>query len=216
MKKSVVLIVEDHPGQAQLNCELIERLLPEAYFVKAETPDQARERLKLETPDFIVVDLHFGEISGEKSSEPGLELLKEIFAKFPSLNILISSNDPDCLVRIKDEINNHEGGFVVSDKLEGARMFLNKAEMGLNGAKLLPKEILRGMPINNKEQKILKLLWHKCWKDKRIALEMGIGERTVQNHIRNMKDKLDICGRYGEDASERVALCREAVRLRLV
>lgn len=223
MPKIFFLVVEDHPKVAESNCQLLNRIEPEAYCIKVETPDQAREILAQQKPDLIVVDLQFPvvdlqfpKVNSEKPADPGLELLQYIFKQYPRLNILISSSEPSYLIRIKDGINHHEGGFVVSDKLDDAATYINRAKMAWAGENSLPKEIRREMPINKRELDVLKLLWHKCWKDEKIANELHIGKRTVQNYIKSMKDKLDICTIYGEDANDRVALCREAVKQHLV
>ena len=184
--------------------------------MKVSTPDQAREILAQEKPDLIVVDLQFPKVNSEKPAEPGLELLEDIFEQYPHLNILVSSADPRYLVRIKDGINNHEGGFVVSDKLDDAATYINKAKIALEGSFDVPKEIVPEMPISEQELEILKLLWHKCWNEKKIADKLQMSEKTVQNHIKNMKDKLNISSLYEDDVSEQAALCKEAVRLHLV
>lgn len=74
MTVKLFLVVEDHPDVAERNCLFLKKVDPEAHCVVAENPDRAKERLKLETPDLIVVDLMFKDIGGEHSGEWGLDL----------------------------------------------------------------------------------------------------------------------------------------------
>lgn len=92
-RQPVFLILEDHPEVAQNNCLFLQKIHPEAICVIAATPREALERLKLETPDLIIVDLLFSTLSGEQTAQASLELLQQIFQEYSLLNILIYTSE---------------------------------------------------------------------------------------------------------------------------
>jgi response regulator of citrate/malate metabolism len=63
------LILEDHPEVAQNNCLFLQKLIPTARCQIAHHHADALERIQLETPDLVVVDLLFGTFTGEQSAK---------------------------------------------------------------------------------------------------------------------------------------------------
>ncbi len=215
-KPSLFLVVEDHPETAENNCHFLRELESSAHCIIAETPEQALERLKLEIPELIVVDLQFGKISGEKSAEPGLNLLTKIFEQYQTLNIVVYSNDPLYITRLAREIKNHRGGFAVVDKMQSRNAFIEGAKCALQEGMYAPKQLLREIPLTEREIEVLRLLCKECLKDKSIAKEIKLTLRAVQSHVSNLKVKLGIDSLDDKVTNMRMALCREAKKRKLI
>jgi len=127
------LVVEDHPEVAQNNCEWLQRIAADAQCIAVSNPMDAIRRLQREQPDLVVVDLLYGQTSGEQSAEPGLELLRHIFENYPTLNVMVYSSEPLLLTPLVGLISKHQGGFAAVNKMERRSVFLEGAKSALNG-----------------------------------------------------------------------------------
>ena len=92
-KPPLFVILEDHPEVAQNNYLFLQKLEPEAICEMANTHNEVLERLELETPDLVIIDLLFGTATGEQSAQASLALLQQIFQDYPMLNILIYTSE---------------------------------------------------------------------------------------------------------------------------
>jgi len=50
------------------------------------------------------------------------------------------------------------------------------------------------MKLTPRQKQVLWLLV-TCKTNRQIALDLGISEQTVKNHLRNMYDRMDVCSR---------------------
>lgn len=210
------LVVEDHPGVAQNNCDFLTKFDSSAICTIASTPQEALQRLKIETPDLIVLDLQFALPSGAQSAKSSLELLELIFNTYSSLNILIYSSEPSWMIKLVKFINHHYGGFVVVNKMERRKYFLAGVESALNGELKLPRELRQELNLNEKELEVLRLLCHESLTDQAIAERLHISLRVVQNHIQHLKVKLGVDEFEQKDINSRVALCMKALEQKLL
>ncbi|MEH2161270.1 MAG: hypothetical protein V7K38_09515 [Nostoc sp.] len=87
-KPLLFIVVEDHPEVAQNNCDFLRKFDPSAVCIIANTPQEALQRIQIETPDLIVLYLQFVSPSDSQSAKSFLELLELIFNAYSSLNIL--------------------------------------------------------------------------------------------------------------------------------
>lgn len=210
------LVVEDHPEVAQNNCDFLRKFDSSAIGIIASTPQEALQRLKIETPDLIVLDLQFALPSGSQSAKSSLELLELIFDTYSSLNILIYSSEPSWLLKFVKSINHHCGGFVVVNKMERRKYFLEGVETALNGELKLPRELRQELDLNEKELEVLRLLCHESLTDQAIALRLHISLRAVQNYIQHLKVKLGVDEIEQKDINSRIALCMTALAQKLL
>ncbi|BAZ80136.1 response regulator transcription factor [Sphaerospermopsis kisseleviana CS-549] len=210
------LVVEDHPEVAQNNCDFLTKFDPAAICVIASTPQAAMERLKIEIPDLIVLDLQFTTSCGSQSVISSLEMLQSIFNTYSSLNILIYSSEPGWLIKFVKYINHHCGGFVVVNKMERRKYFLEGVESALNGELKLPRELRQELNLNEKELEILRLLCYESLTDQAIAHRLHISLRVVQNHIQHLKVKLGVDEVEQKDINSRIALCMTAIQKKLL
>ena len=208
------LIVEDHPEVAENNCRFLQKLEPSAICTIVENPEQAIERLTLEIPNLVVVDLQYGTITGINSAKPGLDFLAYIFEKYPNLNILVYTSDPSLLKSILKLINEHQGGFVVVNKIERRKSFIEGAKSALDGEFKIPLKLRQDLIFSERELEVLALLCQECLTDKAIAEKMCLSLKTIQNYVQKIKFKLDIDN--SEEKSSRVALCMGVLKQKLI
>ncbi|MEH1918424.1 response regulator transcription factor [Nostoc sp.] len=215
-KPQMFLVVEDHLEVAQNNCDFLRKFDPSAVCIITNTPQEAQQRLQIETPDLIVLDLQFVTPSGSQSAKSAFQLLELIFDAYSSLNILIYSSEPIWLIKLVKSINHHYGGFVVVNKMERRKAFLEGVESALNGELKLPRELRQELNLNEKELEILKLLCQDSLTDQAIAHRLHISLRAVQNHIQHLKVKLGIDEVEQKDINSRIALCMKAIQKKLL
>lgn len=209
------LVVEDHPEVAQNNCEWLQRLAAEAICTVVNDPSAAIARLTAEIPDLAVVDLLYGQSSGEQSAETGLDLLRHIFDTYPTLNVMAYSSEPLLLTPLVAAISKHQGGFAAVNKMERRTQFLEGAKSALNGELRMPRE-LRGLTkLTEREVEVLTLLCKEALTDQAIADRIHTSKKTVQNCIQRLKEKLDVYGTEDE-TNPRVAMCMEAVKNKVI
>jgi DNA-binding NarL/FixJ family response regulator len=213
-KVKLFIIVEDHPEVAENNCKFLQTLYPSAHCIMVDKPHSARERLKLEIPDLIVVDLQYGSISGVNSAAEGLNFLAYLFQKYPYLNILVYTSDPSLLKCHLKLLSEHHGGFVIVNKIERRKSFLEGAKIALNGEFKIPLELREELIFSDKELQIIELLCKECLTDKAIADKMCLSVKTIQNYVQKIKFKLGL--ENTEQTSNRVALCVDVLKRKLI
>ena len=110
--KQKMLIVDDHELVLDGTVQALKQQYPEAAVSTAQTPQAALSQLEQGQPDLIVVDLSMPEASGETARPgTGIQLLKTLMERYPTLNIVVQSAHVRSLVQLKLAISNHEGGF---------------------------------------------------------------------------------------------------------
>ncbi|NEO90503.1 MAG: response regulator transcription factor [Moorea sp. SIO3G5] len=225
MNPPVFLVVDDHLEVAENNTLYLKSLEKSARCVIAETPKKAFEILDWHTPDLIVVDLHFSTITGDLSAKPGLNLLQNIFQNYPSLNVLVYTENPTPLVNLNG-ITSHKGGFTVAKKNKPRQDFVEHAISALKGELHLPNELLQ--KLNDKklwdEPKIqlLQLACQECLSDWAIAQRTHKCENSVRNCFKQIRKLMGIEALHEyipekkKVNNERVAMCMEAHRRNLI
>ncbi len=215
-KSLIFLILEDHPEVAQNNCLFLQKLEPSALCTVVNNHADALERIKLEPPDLVTVDLLFGTLTGEQYAIPSLRFLQHIFQDYPFLNILIYTSEYDYLKPLTSLMGRHQGGFVVVSKIERRKAFLDGARHALEGRLEIPKELRYGIELSDRELQVLSLLCKESLTDKAIAQQLNLSLKTVQNCVLRLKMKMDIDYLDENTTSARVALCMQAVRRKLI
>jgi DNA-binding CsgD family transcriptional regulator len=132
------------------------------------------------------------------------------------LNILIYSSEPSWLLKLVKSINNHPSGFVVVNKMERRKAFLEGVQSALNGELKLPRELRQELNLNATELEVLKLLCQEALTDNAIASRMHISIRSAQNHIQHLKVKLGIEEVEDKNTNSRIALCMAAIQKKLL
>ncbi len=89
-KRSRILVVDDHPIVRERLTEIINRETDLTVCGEAEDRADAVQAIKTQTPDLVIVDLTL------KNSD-GLELIKDIHARWPKLLMLVVSMHDESL-----------------------------------------------------------------------------------------------------------------------
>lgn len=210
------LIIEDHPEVSQNNCEFLKMMEPQCDCTIVDTPTKGIAHLKQEIPDLVVVDLQFGTLTGEASAQPGLTLLKQMFEQYPSINILVYTSEPSYLRQVTKQMFEHQGGFVVVNKMERRNSFLEGARSALEGQCRLPRSLMNEMPLTDKDRMVLDLLCNHAMTDQAIAERLHVSLKTAQNYVQSLKVKLNVDQLEGQQTNTRIAVCMEAIKRRLI
>ncbi|AGY57329.1 response regulator transcription factor [Gloeobacter kilaueensis] len=210
------IVVEDHPEVAKNNCEWLQKVDGDAYCEILTDPIAASKRLKEFQPDLLVVDLLYGQTSGQQSGEPGLNLLREVFQNYPNQSVMVYSSEPLLLTPLSEAIGKHEGGFAAVNKMDRRTQFLEGAKSALSGELKIPRELRGLLQLTEREVEVLSLICKEALTDQAVADRIYTSKKTVQNHVQRLKEKLGIALEDTNETNGRVALCIEAMRRKLV
>jgi DNA-binding NarL/FixJ family response regulator len=172
---------------------VLEGQYPDAEIYEARTAQQGLEQVKMVNPDVAVIDLSMPDAIGETAKvDNGIQLLRQIMAAYPTLNIVVQSAHVKSLIRIKSAISNHEGGFTIADKSLSMKEMLTKVEWAAQGVVFTPKEMRAGLDLRPEWLEVLKLAFEDGLQDKMIGDRMNIAERTVRHYWSKIQDVLDV------------------------
>jgi DNA-binding NarL/FixJ family response regulator len=197
-KKLRILVVDDHPVVRQ-GLKLLINQEPDIMVCgEAENPQKAFAAIQQQHPDIAVIDLSLAHSSG-------IDLIKNIKTRYPSLPILVLSMHDESLYAeralragargyiMKQEAPEKviaairqvlQGNLYVSEAL-GARL-LNKFIDQRRDAGASPVELL-----SDRELDVFQLLG-KGLGTRQIAEKLNISIKTVEAYRANIKDKLNL------------------------
>lgn len=197
--KQKILVVDDHQLILSGSLELLRQEYTDAEFLKAQTAQEALDIVTSCQLDLVVIDLSIPEKSGMMARiDIGIQLLKTLMKKYPTLNIVVQSSYIKALVRIKREIDDHQGGFVIANKGLSEQEILNRVNLALLQGITHTKDIKTATALEFKPEwlEVLKLAFEEGLQDKAIAERMHIHERTVRSYWTKIQDVLGV---YPED-----------------
>jgi DNA-binding NarL/FixJ family response regulator len=194
---STIVVIDDHELVLDGTVNLLKDRYPDANIQTARTRQSGQALVEQLHPDLVVVDLSIPESEGMTAHvETGIELLKTLMQKYPTLNIVVQSTYPKSLVRLKPMIDDHEGGFTIADKNLRRDEMLTKLDMAFNGGTYIPKDMKLGLEVKPEWLELLRLAYQEGLQDKAIAKAMNISDRTVRNYWTKLQDALGV---YPED-----------------
>ncbi|MEO0946763.1 MAG: response regulator transcription factor [Cyanobacteria bacterium J06641_5] len=196
-----IAIVDDHELTGRGTANVLRERYPEANIAIATTVAVARERLTAPL-DLLVMDLSLPEMAGGPSKvDSGLELLRSALEVQPPLNIVVQSTYTNALVRVKADIDNHEGGFTIADKSLSSAEMLNRIAWALQGVTHTKdiQVVQRGLEVRPEWLQVLDLAFQEGLQDKAIAERLHVTERTVRHYWSKIQDVLGI---YPEESKK--------------
>ncbi|NEO93851.1 MAG: response regulator transcription factor [Moorea sp. SIO3G5] len=195
--KLKLLVVDDHELMLGGIIDPLRRKYPEAEILTAQTFESALEQLERFPLDLVVIDLSIPEASGKTAKiETGIKLLQIVMKQYPNLNLVVLSTYLKALVRIKDEIDEHKGGFTVVDKGFSGQVMLTRVDWALQGlTHTKDLKMLKG-EVKPEWLEVLTLAFHEELQDRAIAERMHKSERTVVHYWTKIRDVLGV---YPED-----------------
>jgi DNA-binding NarL/FixJ family response regulator len=190
-----ILVVDDHEVVLGGTIELLRRQYPHAELLTAQTVEAALSQVKAHQPNLVVLDLSLPETEGDAAqAEVGVQLLKTLMQEHPTLNLTVQSTHVKALIRIKPQIDRHQGGFTVADKSLSSREMLTRVDWALEGV-THTKDIRQGrtgLEIKPDWITVLKLAFYEGLQDRAIAKRMQVSERTVRHYWTKIQDVLEV------------------------
>ena len=195
-RKPSILVVDDHPAILNGTINVIHSEYPEANLVKAQTGQETLSKIQSYQFNLVVMDLSIPDRTGESAKiELGIQLLRNLLKEYPHQNFLVQTSYVKALIRIKHEIDNHQGGFAIADKALPEKEMLIIVYLALMGA-AHSKDIKTGIELKSEWLDVLRLAFEESLTDKAIAQRMYKSERSVRIYWTKIQDVLGI---YPED-----------------
>ncbi|PSF36060.1 response regulator [Aphanothece hegewaldii CCALA 016] len=193
---SKILVIDDHALILDGTLDLLKKQYPEARMITAQTATEAREKIEMYKPTLVIMDLSLPETQGlTPTVEVGLQLLQYLMKNFPQLNLIVQSSYIKALVRLKHEIDSHQGGFTIADKGLSEKEMLMRVNWAIQGV-THTKEIKNGLEVKPEWLEVLRLAFEEGLQDKAIAKQINVSERMVRHYWTKLQDVLEI---YPED-----------------
>lgn len=199
MENIKILVVDDHDLIREGTLGIIHEQYPEADLLSVNTATAAKEILQRETPNLAIIDLSLPEKAGMIAHvDTGIRLLKEMMEMYPDLNIMIQTSYVKALIRIKHEIDNHQGGLTIADKSLPRQEMLSRLEWCLQGI-THTKELKTDLEIKPEWLEVLQFAFEDGLQDKAIAQKMYKSERMVRHYWTKIQDALEVYPEPGKN-----------------
>jgi DNA-binding NarL/FixJ family response regulator len=208
--KARIVVVDDHPIVREGLVRVLDQTADLSVCGQAENIAQALEIIRQTNPSLAIVDISLG-------GQNGLELVKDIKARYPELPVLVHSMYDESMYAerclragatgyIMKEAPPHRLLGAVRQVLRGevhlsepmTKQILGRISGGPGGKGSSPGELL-----SDRELEVFELLGGGR-STKEIARVLHLSDKTVQTHREHIKEKLEI-----KDA---VGLVRQAVQ----
>ncbi|MEH1931163.1 response regulator transcription factor [Nostoc sp.] len=198
-KKLGILVVDDHQLILTGTLDVLSREYPEASIIKAQTVKETLDQLQFHEFDLIVMDLSIPDQQGETAEiDTGIKLLQTLLQEYPRQNFMVQTSYVKALIRIKHEIDNHQGGFAIADKGLPEDQMLMRVNLALHGA-THTKDIKTGIELKPEWLEVLRLAFEESLTDRAIADRMYKSERAVRTYWTKIQDVLGV---YPEDCKQ--------------
>lgn len=200
MKDTRVLLVDDHPMAREGMKDILKE--DPAFIIagEADTGEAALKQVEALTPDLILMDIHLPDMNG-------MEATRRIKENYPYVKIVMVTVSDD-IVDLFESIKYGAQGYLLKHMEHDTWIPYLKAIMNddTHIDKILAEQMLREfseqnhitlndeVDLSTREREIL--IWvAKGLTNKEIALQLGISENTVKNHIKNLFQKLHLNNR---------------------
>ncbi|MEH2160010.1 MAG: response regulator transcription factor [Nostoc sp.] len=194
-----ILLIDDHQLILTGTFNLLQQQYPQADIVKVKTVYEALEEIATSSFDLIFMDLSIPEKTGMTAQiDTGINLLQQLLQKYPQQNFLVQSSYVKALVRIKYEIDEHQGGFAIADKGLSEQEMLTRVYIAIQGA-THTQDIKNGLELKPEWLDVLKLAFEEGLTDKLISERMFRSERAVRTYWTKIQDVLEL---YAEDCKK--------------
>ena len=194
------LVVDDHELMLRGIIDPLQRQYPDIEILTAQTLEMALEQVARCQPDLAILDLSIPEVSGKVAKiETGIKLLQTVMKQYPHLNLVVLSSYVKALVRIKDEIDEHQGGFTVMDKGLPSQEILNRVDWALKGFTHTKDLKMPKGEVKPEWLEVLTLAFQEELQDKAIAERMHISPRTVLHYWTKIRDVLGVYPEEGKN-----------------
>ena len=195
-----IMVIDDHESVLGGTLHFLQEEYPEARLLSAKTVAEAKEKIALYRPDLVLMDLSIPEDFGRQATaEIGIDLLKFLFTNYPELNITVQSSFVKALIRVKAEIDEHQGGFTIADKGLSTKDMLRRVEWSSQGLSHTKDLKLSKPELKPEWFNLLVLAFDEGLQDKEIANKLCVAERTVRHYWKKVQDVLDVYPEEGKN-----------------
>ncbi|MEG4443469.1 response regulator transcription factor [Microcoleus sp. AT9_B5] len=192
-----ILVVDDHELILSGTIDLLKRHYPQAEILTAKTTQNALEQVESFMPDLVIMDLSLPETFGHTAEiNRGIKSLGTLMKNYSTLNLVVQSSYVKALVRIKPDIDAHEGGFTVADKGLSSEEMLKRIDLALKGVTHTKDLKMPPGEVKPEWLEVLNLAFEEELEDKAIADRMNLSLRTVRHYWTKVQDVLGV---YPED-----------------
>ncbi|EDX82676.1 response regulator receiver domain protein [Synechococcus sp. PCC 7335] len=195
-----LLVVDDHEAVLAGLVSNLQAEYETADIRQATTTQATLDQLADTLPNVLVIDLALPENPGDPSEvDTGINLLRQLLAQYPELNIVVQSANIKSLVRLKPAIDSHQGGFTIIDKRLPMKELLVKVDWALQGVIYTPRDMRNGVEVRPEWLDVLQLAFKEGLQDKAIAERMSVAERTVRYYWSKLQNALDVYPEAGKN-----------------
>jgi DNA-binding NarL/FixJ family response regulator len=201
-EKWKILVIDDHELLISGTIDILQKQYPNAEILTAQTAQDSLKQIENFSPEVIIMDLSIPEQTGGMARpEVGLQLLKNFMKKYPEINFVVQSAHARTLVRIKQEIDSHKGGFTVADKSLSSQEMLTRVNWALQGLTHTKdiKSIQVILEFKPEWLKVLELAFQEGLQDKAIADRLNVSERMVRHYWNKVQDALNVYPEEGKN-----------------
>jgi DNA-binding NarL/FixJ family response regulator len=186
-----IFIIDDH----QMIIEGIHSILQDQADIEwmgsAKLPEELMAFLKKEQPDVLLMDINLPQKSG-------LDLCKEVKAKYPAIHIIgLSTSDQASVIRKMQE--NGASGYLLKDaSKQEIIMALQQVNKGRDYVSFSVAEVLKKktpndqLPVLTKREKEILEFIAEGLTNQEIATKLFLNTTTVDSHRKNMLTKFNV------------------------
>lgn len=197
-KKARIVIVDDHPVFCLGMTELINREPDLVVAACPETAEAARQIIRDEVPDLVIVDISLAESNG-------LDLVAEVSRDYPDLPLLVLSMYDDAMYGDR-ALRAGARGYVMKQRaieqvVEAVRRVLAGGIYASNEVKekMLSRMVAAGGPekgsgadgLTNRELEVFRLMGEGL-DSKEIAARLNLSMKTIGTHREKIREKLQL------------------------
>jgi DNA-binding NarL/FixJ family response regulator len=197
-RKTRIIVVDDHPIVRQGLAELINREEDLVVCGQAEDAHQAMQMMKELKPDMVIVDIFLKETSG-------MELIKDIKARYPSLSILALSMHDESIYAERALRSGAEGYIMKAEATENIIRAIHKVISGqiyLSDAmapQMVRKLVSAGPDaasptierLSDRELEVFNLIG-QGYTTRQIAQNLSLSIKTIETYRAHIKEKLNL------------------------
>lgn len=197
IRKSSIFLIDDHEVVRDGFRHLLEEQGDLMVCGEAENAKKAIAKLEKLAPDLAIVDLSM-------PGSSGLELIKNLKARFPALKMIVLSMHDEGLYAER-VLRAGAGGYVMkhapTSELIGAVRAVLRDEIYLSAS--LSSQILQSLTgkrkqavnafdrLSDREIEVLRLVG-EGYTTREVAASLGVSSKTVESHKGNMRHKLKL------------------------
>ncbi|MGF1523194.1 MAG: response regulator [Leptolyngbyaceae cyanobacterium] len=195
------LLIDDHDAILRGIAEALRQAYPAVEVAIAKTLEEVQHQLEQISPELVITDLSIPASTADEFPLPdtGIKLLRQLLDRYPDGNFAVQTAHVRTLIRIKPRIDQHHGGFTITDKSLPLETLLQRIEWALQGVVYTPPEMRTALEVKPEWIEMLRLAFQEGLQDRAIAQKLHVAERSVRHYWRNLQDALEVYPEEGKN-----------------